>query len=54
MLYYKLTVKIFKFLRQKEKKRNIVDFYQDSIEKVGRDQIQKLVDKGLNIPVFVL
>ncbi|OGH17909.1 MAG: hypothetical protein A2868_00685 [Candidatus Levybacteria bacterium RIFCSPHIGHO2_01_FULL_40_15b] len=32
----------------------VVDFYQDSIEKIGRDQFKKLVEKGLNIPVFAL
>ena len=32
----------------------VVDFYQDSIEKIGRDQFKKLVEKGLSIPVFAL
>lgn len=32
----------------------VLDFYQDSIEKIGRDQLKKLVEKGLSIPVFVV
>ena len=32
----------------------VVDFYKDSIEKIGRDQFKKLVEKGLSIPVLAL
>ncbi len=41
------------FTRKNRKEKTLIrDFYQDSIDKMGRDQIQKLVDKGLSIPVF--
>ncbi|HVZ11846.1 MAG TPA: hypothetical protein VG965_02345 [Patescibacteria group bacterium] len=45
--------KLLKANQKKEAKR-IVDFYQDQIEKAGRDQIQKMVDRGLSLPVFLL
>ena len=31
-----------------------MDFYQDSVEKAGRDQIRKIVEKGLSFQVFLL
>ena len=57
-----LTMKLLKLLRTQKKAGNlniaragkVIDFYQDSIEKIGRDQIKKLVEKGLSIPVFTL
>jgi len=49
-------MKFLNFFRKQEKrsKKGLTDFYQDSIEKLGRDQIKKLVDRGLSIPVFML
>jgi len=38
----------------KKEKRILVDFYQASIEKVGREQIQKIVDRGLSLPIVTL
>jgi hypothetical protein len=38
----------------KKKEKRIVDFYQDSIEKSGQDQIRQLVEKGLSFKVIVL
>ena len=57
-----LTMKLLKLFRTQKKVGNlniahagkVVDFYQDSIEKIGRDQFKKLVEKGLSIPVFAL
>lgn len=39
---------------KKEKTRKVSDYYQASLEKFGRDQIKKLVEKGLSIPVAIL
>ncbi len=61
MLYFEQAhkMKLLKFFRAKKTKKDgaiampkVVDFYQDSIEKIGRDQFKKLVEKGLSIPVF--
>ncbi|KKR91805.1 MAG: hypothetical protein UU42_C0007G0022 [Candidatus Woesebacteria bacterium GW2011_GWA1_41_13b] len=51
-----VIMKFLNFFRKQEKrsKKGLTDFYQDSIEKLGRDQIKKLVDRGLSIPVFML
>lgn len=46
-------MKFFEFLR-KEKKIKVIDHYQISLDKFGRDQIKKLVAKGLSIPIVVL
>lgn len=67
MLYFIKTykpknMKLLKIFKLQNKGRDlnipqagkVVDFYQDSIEKIGRDQFKKLVEKGLNIPVFAL
>ena len=40
--------------RNRKTPRRAGDFYQDAIEKAGRIQIQKLAEKGLSIPVFLL
>ena len=40
--------------RKAEKRVSLVDFYQDSIEKIGRDQIKKMVERGISIPVIML
>ena len=61
MLYFN-HMKVLKFLKLENKKiplnihraGQVVDFYQDSIEKIGRDQFKRLVEKGLSIPVFML
>jgi len=55
-------VKLLKIFKLQKRRGNlnipragkVVDFYQDSIEKIGRDQFKKLVEKGLSIPVFAL
>lgn len=55
-------MKLLKIFKLQNKRRNlnihgsgkVVDFYQDSIEKIGRDQFKKLVEKGLSIPVLAL
>lgn len=55
-------MKLLKIFKLQNKNRNlkipqagqVVGFYQDSIEKIGRDQFKKLVEKGLSIPVFAL
>lgn len=39
---------------KKKAKKGLSDFYQDSINKVGKEQFKKLVEKGLNIPVVLL
>ena len=45
-----------KLLRKKQNKKGVrlVDFYQDSIEKIGSDQIKKMVERGISIPVVML
>lgn len=45
-----------KFFQYKSKKpaRKVVDFAQLAIEKNGRDQIQKIVDKGLSLPILIV
>ena len=50
------NMRILKLLLKRRQKKTVgvVDFYQESIEKVGRDQIRKLVEKGLNIPVLIM
>jgi hypothetical protein len=54
-------MKFLKIFRKQNRKAvnvnhvgKITDFYQDSIEKIGRDQFKKLVERGLSIPVFAL
>lgn len=48
-------MRFLKFLTKEDKKKNTLqDLYQESISKLGRDQIKKLVDKGLSIPVVIL
>ena len=57
MLYYKIGMGFLKFItggRKRRAKKIFIDFYQESIEKQGRDQIKKLADKGMNIPVIML
>lgn len=56
MLYLQLNMKILKLFKRDrlEKSKRGLDFYQESIEKVGRDQLKRLVDWNLNIPVFML
>ena len=46
-------MKVFNFLKR-EKKSKITDLYQISLDKFGRDQIKKLVEKGLSIPIVIL
>lgn len=48
-----VIMKLFDF-RRKEKKNKITDLYQISLDKFGRDQIKKLVEKGLSIPIVIL
>ncbi len=40
--------------RNKMKPRKNVDFYQESVERAGRDEILKLVEKGLSFRVTLL
>ncbi len=40
--------------KKKPEASKIVDFYQASINKIGREQIQKLVDRGLSIHIVML
>ena len=48
-------MKIFKFLTSgKNKKRKLLDYYQESINRTGREQFKKLVEKGLSVPVALL
>ena len=55
-------MKLLNMFKAQNKKTNldvyrsgkVIGFYQDSIEKIGRDQFKKLVEKGLSIPVFAL
>ena len=47
-------MKLLAFFKGNRKKNTLTDIYQESIEKFGRDQIKKLVDKGLSIPIIVL
>jgi len=48
-------MKIFGIFKRPEKKPlKVSDFYQESLDKFGRDQIKKLVEKGLSIPIAVL
>ena len=55
-------MKLLKLFKAQNKKTSlnvysagkVIGFYQDSIEKIGRDQFKKLVEKGLSIPVFAL
>lgn len=56
MLYYLETMKFLKLLLQRNKKasRPMVDFYQDAIQLVGKDQIKRLAEKGLSIPIVML
>lgn len=46
-------LKLFTF-KNKKPVRKVADFYQAQIEKAGRDQIQKIVDRGLSLPVFLM
>ena len=50
------NMRILKLLLKGRQKKTVgvTDFYQESIEKVGRDQIRKLVEKGLSIPVLIM
>jgi hypothetical protein len=43
-------LKIFKGSARKRAEKNI-SYYQKSIEQAGRDQLQKLVEKGLTFQV---
>lgn len=38
----------------KNKKQKLIDYYQESINRIGREQFIRLVKKGLNIPVVLL
>lgn len=51
-----LNMKIFEIFKKEEKSkaRKVSDYYQASLDKFGRDQIKKLVEKGLSIPVAIL
>lgn len=40
--------------RNKKNSHRATDFYQDSVERAGHDEIKKLANKGLSIPVFIL
>lgn len=42
------------FKKGTESKRKLVDFHQESIQEVGKDQIRRLVEKGLSLPIVVL
>lgn len=43
------------FTKDKKKaKKGLSDFYQESINKAGKEQFKRLVEKGLNIPVVLL
>lgn len=55
MIYY-FQMKVFNLFSKtsKKKRRNISDYYQDSINRIGKEQIRKLVEKGLGIPVALL
>ncbi len=50
------NMRILKLLLKRRRKKTVgvTDFYQESIEKVGGDQIRKLVEKGLSIPVLIM
>lgn len=55
MLYYFRNMQVLKILtiRGKKEKKGL-DIFQASIDKVGKAQIQKIVDRGLKFPVFML
>ncbi len=42
-----------KFLQfgKKKKKEIVLDFYQNSINRIGKAQIKKIVERGLSMPV---
>lgn len=48
-------MKILKiFTREKKKKDVITDLYQDSVNKMGREQFKKILERGLQVPVVLL
>lgn len=47
---------LFAKLLGREKRKKIIpqDFYQEQINKFGKEQLERLVEKSLNIPVGLL
>lgn len=42
------------FATQKKKRIAGTDIYQDSVNRVGKEQFKKLLEKGLNVPIVLL
>ncbi|HVZ66854.1 MAG TPA: hypothetical protein VG917_01200 [Patescibacteria group bacterium] len=49
-------MKFLKFLQVKSRKTDnkIADFYQQSVDKAGRAEIEKIIKLGMKMPVFML
>lgn len=50
----KLIVAIFRGTFKKDREVKVTDQKQELLIKLGREQFQKLIDRGLSIPVMML
>lgn len=51
MLYLLLVMRILQLFTKVRKKKKVFDSYQQGIERLGSEQLRKLVEKGLSIPI---
>ena len=49
-----IKMKIFSLKNGQKGKKTLADYKQDLLIKQGADQFKKLLEKGINIPVFLL
>ncbi|MBU2632590.1 hypothetical protein KKG52_02630 [Patescibacteria group bacterium] len=46
--------KLLSFLRKKPSRKSLVGYKEDLLQKQGREQFKKLLEKGIGIPVTLL
>ncbi len=47
-------MKLLKLFIKEKKKEAKTDLYQDSVNKLGKEQFKKILEKGLQVPVVLL
>lgn len=47
-------MKILKLFTKEKKKEEKTDLHQDSVNKLGKEQFKKILEKGLQVPVVLL
>jgi len=44
---------ILKLIIRQKKEKKVIDIYQEAVNKIGREQLKKLLASGLRVPVAI-